>query len=221
MNIKKMTIVLIAVGLCAGCNIVGFLASPSAHERKVPAEFRLKSRAADGLLIFVDTAAGLSVPPEMQRQQSEMLRAFLIKRVGINEKYLVSHDRLSRLRTERDDFSRLSPVQVARMLDAGLVLYVLIEDYTLYGMVRRGYYNGSLATRNILFDAASGQVLWPKTSSGKVVGARVEVETAGYDATVVRLVKAMAHGITKNFYDCPKDQFRVPDEQMDYLTVGQ
>ena len=218
MRQSGLVFVVIAGVLCGACNIVGIIGSKSYHEQKIPAELVLKEHAKGSVLVFVEEARGTSGGLDLRSGLTETVSTFLVKKARINSKYLVSQNKLLQLRSERDDFSRLSPVEVGAASGAGVVLYILIEDYKLYRMAEQGYYEGSLITRSILFDVASGRVLWPRSGDGRVVRAKVELETAGRAATLNRLINATAHCITRSFYDCPRPKFRTRDERTDYST---
>ena len=214
-------VVLFAVAgcvLCGACNMIGVIGSKSYYEQKVPAEFMLKDVAEGGVLVFVDEAGGGREELELRPGLSEMVGALLVKQARIKSKNLVSGDRLSQLRDQREDFSSLSPVQLGRAAGAAVVLYILVEDYELYAMGEQGYHSGSLVARSILFDVASGRALWPKRGDGRVVRTKVEIETGGRAATLNRLVAAAAHVITRSLYDCRRPAYRTADEEGDYSS---
>ena len=219
---KKLLIVFaVASGvLCGACNLIGIMGSKSYYEQKVPAELILKDVAQAGLVIFVDETGSGRGELELRPGLTEMIGAFLVKKARIKSKYLVSRERLSQLRGEREDFSSLSPVELGKAAGAAEVLYILIADYELYAIGEQEYYGGSLLTRSILFDVGSGRVLWPREGVGRVVKTRVEIETGGRAATLNRLIAATAHCIVRSFYDCPRPEFRTADEQGDHGFYG-
>ena len=212
MNKAVVLFVLGGCVLCGACNMIGVIGSKSYYEQKVLAEFMLKDVAEGGVLVFVDEAGDGKEELERRPGLSEMVGALLVKKARIKSKNLVSHDRLSQLRGQREDFSSLSPVQLGRAAGAAVVLYVLVEDYELYAMGEQMYHGGSLVVRSILFDVASGRVLWPRRGDGRVVKAKVEIETGGRAPTLNRLVVATAHCITRNLYDCRRPVYRTADE---------
>jgi hypothetical protein len=215
---RKVVIVFAVAGcaLCGACNLIGIMGSKSYYEQRIPAELMLKDYADGGVLVFVDEAGAGRAEHGLRPGLAEMVGAYLVEKARMESENLVSNDRLSRLRGEREDFSSFSPVQLGGATGAAVVLYILITDYELYAMDEREYYGGSLVTRSILFDVASGRALWPRESAGRVVKTGVELETAGRAATLDRLITATAHCITRNFYDCRRPQFRAADEQRDY-----
>lgn len=202
--------------VCGGCNLIAIFGSPTYSEQKVAAEFKLKDRMSDGILVFVETAGGSNVSAEMQTSLGRVIEKFLVEKAKIKSKYIVPSSTISSLQAEKGDFSELSPVEVGRACGAGVVLYVLIEDYNLYEMSGRGYYSGSLISRVVLFDTAAEEVLWPEVKDGRVVGAKVELETEGRAETVSRLLMAVGHCIVRNFYDCPRIKYKIRDEHSYY-----
>lgn len=211
--------VLLITFFCGGCGVVSVLSTPTRHEKKVPAEFQLKNRKGEKMLVFVENAVASGAGFNITDNLSGKTSVFLIKKTRMDTENLISYDKLSKLRAERNDFSQLSPAQVGSLLQTDMVLYVLVENYELYATPQGRYYNGSLATRSLLFDTASGNVLWPKDSTGRVERTAFELESKGRKAAVDRLAMANAHCITRYFYDCPKAGFRIADEQIKPLTV--
>jgi hypothetical protein len=212
-------VVLFAVAvcfLCGACNMVGVIGSKSYNEQKVPAEFMLKDVAQGGVLVFIDEAGSGRGELELRPGLSEVVTALLVQKARIKSENFVSGDRLSQLRDGREDFSSLSPVQLGRAAGASVVLYVLVEDYELYAVGEQMYHSGSLVARSILFDVASGRALWPRRGDGRVVKAKVEIETGGRAATLNRLIVATAHCITRKLYDCPRPTYRTADEEGGY-----
>jgi len=208
---------LIGLGvLCGSCNLIGIMGSKSYYEQKIPAELKLSDYSAGGVLVLLDETGAGRAERGLRPGLAEMVGVYLVKKAQVESEYLVSHDRLSRLRGELADFSSLSPVELGRTAGAAVVLYILITDYELYAMDERGYYGGSLVTRSMLFDVSSGRALWPAEKGGRVVEVGVEIETGGREATLDRLITAAAQCITRSFYDCRRPQFRSADEKRDY-----
>ena len=220
---KKIVIVIgiILVGLCSGCGIVSVIGTPTYHEQKIPAQFKLGGRAKDKIVVFTersrDSGAGAKVP----KQIDKAVKNILIKEAKIKDKYFVSTEELSVFLSEASDFSQLSPPEIGKKLGAGLILYIQIENYKLFQMADSGYYGGSLIARSLLFDTASNKAVWPSDKQGLVVRIKVDYETKGYDKAAARLTAATAHCITRYLYDCPRDRFRTRDEQSEYRQLDE
>ena len=200
---------------CVGCGVgefIGAFASTPYSEQKVDAEYKLKDRASEKVLVYVDVGGGSGAGPEIRMQMSNMIEMFLTKKVRLKQENILSYHELSRLQRTKGDLRGFAPSELGRDLGAGVVLYVLISDYSLYEVTDQGYHYGSLSVRGILFDSDSDEVLWPESKTGRAVKAIVEAESKGRERAVGRLVMTTAHGIVRNFYRCPKPQYRLRDE---------
>lgn len=201
-----------------GCGILGVLASPTQHEKKIPAQFKLKGHAKQGVLVFVDKAPASGAQAALQEELSDMIETFLVKKAGVKSKYVLSYQEISKLKAQRNDFAKLSPVQIGDALEVGLVLYVLIENYSLYKITDHDYYNGSLFTRSVLIDVSDSTVLWPLSGDGRSLKAVVEFGNKGRQAALDRLNTTIAHCISRYLYDCSKARFKTSAEKRDYNT---
>lgn len=197
---------------CAGCGIVSVLGSETPSEKRIDAEFSLKEHKGEKVLIFVDHTRASNASYGFQSQLERALNSYMVKKVRVPMKSMISSVVLDALKDLKTDFDSLSPVKIGSYAGADLVLYVLIEDYSFYQIPSRNYYTGSVATRSLLFDVSSGKIVWPASESGRVIKAKVEMETGGSEIVVNRLTNAVAHSITRYFYDCPQNKFRTMDE---------
>ncbi len=214
---KLVMIFVLAMGLfCSGCNVFGLLVSETIHEERSKAQFRLAEYGKEGVLLFVDSLKRTNVAYGFQEELEGSIEHYLVKKARLKRKNILDWDALSELRSSRPDFDRMSPVKVGEALGVGKVLYVRIENYSLYNIDGRDYYEGFLVTRSVLFDVGTGAVVWPDTRAGKVIRVKVDLETKGREATVARLTTATAHCITRFFYNCPRDRFRISEEQVIY-----
>ena len=203
----------------AGCevlNIVEIITTPTYGEQKIPAEYDLKANSKGGIVIYVEPTVGSGAGVSLQTSLSNTIKGYMVQKAKISEKYVNPQSKISLIRAEGDQFKGLSPVQIGKKLSAGLVLHVRIENYGLYQMSDRGYYNGSMATRSMLYDVESGKLVWPADNSGKLIRTQVELETGGQKPTSDRLVSATGYCIVRYFYDCIRNQYRIKDEVEDY-----
>lgn len=207
---------LLATGvLYGGCNVMGFIASPSYSEQRIPAEYKLRSSQKKKLLVFVDRAKSSNVSFTVAPALAEMVETFLQKKVRISSKNIISSKGLSSL-SRRADFAELSPAEIGKKLGAGLVLYILIEDHNLYKTPSSSYYEGSLVTRSVLLDVDSDAVVWPASGEGRVIRTGFKLEISGREAAAERLNVATAHCIIRSFYNCSRRAYKVSDEQFSY-----
>jgi hypothetical protein len=205
---------------CIGCDAAGVLLTPNIHEQKIPAEYKLAPQAKKGLLVFVDGAAGVARSRDVIPDLTGVVKELLVQRAKVNKKHITSNEKLESLRARRENLSVMSPVQIGKESDSGLVLYILIEDYDLHQIdKKRGYYGGLLATRSLVFDVGSGNILWPANGEGKRTIAKFALETKGKEIAKDRLALTVAHCVTRYFYDCPKPKFKASDEFVMYKEI--
>lgn len=200
----------------SGCKygeIVGLLGTPSYHERKIPAEYNLTEHTDQKILVLVDQPGWLSARVNLRYHLTRAINKNLMEKIEIPSDYLVSYDELFKFRSNRDDFSLFSPLQVGEVLDANMVLLVMIEDYELEKIAEAGYYRGLLNIQTILLEVATGEKLWPKSAGSRGVKVGFEVERRGREVAVARLAAACAHCTTRYFYNCPKNKFSISEDR--------
>ena len=199
--------------LCSSCDFIGVIASPTRHEQKVPAQFDLNSRLDDKILILIDKSPGTNCDVELQAGLSKAVEIFITEKTRLEGEDIASADSLSLLNTLGQDSFVLDPLKIGTELSVDIVLYILIEKYSLYEMAGQGYYEGSLTTRSMLFDINSSKVLWPLNGESRKVIVDVELGGSGRKAAVVRMARTTGHCIIRNFYNCRKDQFKIAEER--------
>lgn len=200
-----------AVFACSGCNIISVLCTPTIHEKKFPAEFGIAD-SSKKVVVLVDKAAGSNAGPDLAADLSVKINKWLIDKAGMEADLVVPVEAVELVRSQRGDFARLSPVEIGRICNAELVLYVLIADYGLYAMDGGRYYNGDMMTRSVIFDSSLDRAVWPREDGGKVVRVKVDLETKGHEAMDNRMLNATSHCIVRNLYDCPMDEYKIRDE---------
>jgi hypothetical protein len=215
-KMKKLTVfcVLAAVFFYNGCGIVGLLGTPSQYEKKIPAEYDLTKQKGRKVLVLVEQPGWLSAQANLRYYLTEAIRENLIAKVKVPPEYILSYNELSEFRSNKGDFSSLSPAAVGKALGADIVLLVTIEDYQLSEVAESDYYNGFLGAQAALFETASGEKLWPESAENKSIKVGFEAEQ-GQEAAIDRLVDACAHCTIRYFYNCPKYKFKIFDERSD------
>ena len=204
------------MGGCEALNIAKIITTPTYGEQKIPAEYDLKANSKGGILVYVEPGIGSGVGVSLQKDVSNVIKGYIVQKAKIKGGYVNAQSQISLIQDQGDRFKGLSPVQIGKELSAGLVLHVRIENYGLYQMSDRGYYNGSMSSRSMLYEVASGKVVWPVDEGGKVIRTNVELETGGQKPTADRLVRATGYCIVRNFYDCIRNQYNIKDEVEDY-----
>lgn len=201
--------------LSGGCTFFAALLSPGAYDIKIPAEYDLARQMKNRVVIFVEPVRSINCPG-LDVELAAAIRADLIKKAGIQSRFLFVSGEASPERAKTTiDFRRMSPSQIAKEQKAGIILYVRIEDYQMTSLHRDQYYTGHLFTRNLVFDD-SGNRLWPREASGRMIRTRAELEIAGPQEARRRLVEATTHCICRYFYHCPKPDFSTKYEEIDY-----
>jgi hypothetical protein len=212
-KIEKIIVlcVLAAIFSSSGCGIVGVAGTQSAYEKKIPAEYDLAGQKDRKVLVLVEQPSWLSTEVNIRYYLTEAIRESFIANVKIPSESIISYNELSEFRSNKSDFSSLSPVEVGKALGADIVLMVMIEDFQLNEIPDTDYYNGFLGAQAILFETATAAKLWPESAMGKSIKVSFEAER-NTELAVRRLVVAAAHCITRFFYNCPKYKFKIFDE---------
>jgi hypothetical protein len=221
-KMKKLIVfpVLAAVFFYSGCGFVGLVGTPSQYEKKIPAEYDLTKQKGKKVLVLVEQPRWLSTQANLRYYLTEAIRESLIAKVKVPPKYILSYKELSEFRSNKGDFSSLSPAEMGKALGADIVLSVMIKDYQLSEVVESGYYNGFLSVQAAIFEAG-GEKMWPEYAESKSIKVGFEAER-GRETADKRLASACAHCITRYFYNCTKDKFKIFDEERDigWETTG-
>jgi len=72
---------------------------------------------------------------------------------------------------------------------------------------------GKLVIRAVLMDVKTGEQLWPEEETGRIVRTSVEVEQKGRSEILWRLVTAASHCVIRELYDCPKQFYKIAEEE--------
>jgi len=206
---------LTAVFSHSGCGIVDIIGTPTSHEKKIPAEYDLAGRRKQKVLVLVNQPVWLNTEVNLRYYLTRAISENLLRRVKISSRNLIAYRELSEFRANQPNFSLLPPAEVGTALGANMVLLVVVEDCQLHEISETRYYKGALSARTILLDAATGETLWPKSEKSKSIRVGFEVGGRSRESAVKRLVKACAYCIVRYLYDCPKDKFKIFDDNSD------
>ncbi len=207
--------ILLAGGIffCNGCGLISMAGMPTRHEKKIPAEYELREQKDKKILILLEQPARLIATANLRYYLTRDIREYLIKRVRMPAEGLISYERLVEYRNNEADFSRLTPLEVGRGLQADIVLLVVVEDFRLYNMAETGFLKGFLSSRAVILDTTTGEKVWPKSFESKGIKVGFEFDVRNVEIAVSRLSAASAHCITRYFYDCPMDKFKIADDR--------
>ncbi|MBW8016603.1 MAG: hypothetical protein FVQ82_10475 [Planctomycetes bacterium] len=213
---RKVIFFLFFVLLCGGCDIVGWIVNPGPYDIKVTAEFKIKSRANEKVMVFVDQISGADVGIPMREDIRDAICAFLINRAGVKRKYLVIESEANIIRNYGAGYRNYDAVKIASDLKAGLLLYTRILDYKLYPSAHKGYYTGSLDTASVIYDVSLKKVVWPADGKPRVVRMEVLTESRGEKETIEKLMTSTAHGIVRHLYNIKRPHFKTSLEKVTY-----
>jgi hypothetical protein len=191
--------------------MIGAMASPTSYEIKIPAEYQLSDNKPQRMIILVEQPAWATSEANIRLYLTEAIAAHLVDEVGLKAGTIATYREVADVRNTMSDFEKLSPVQVGRAMKAQMVLYVMIDNFGLYGLSDAGYYKGQLATSSGIYDVATGEKLWPQSGGLKANSVGFEL-AKGQDEAAKRLAESMARCIVRNLYDCSKRESKVADE---------
>jgi hypothetical protein len=216
MVLMKKLLVFCVFGMllcCGGCvRAIAALATPTSSEIKIPPEYDLGKNKPQKILVLVEQPVWTASEVNIRLYLTQAIASKLADTIGIKPEMFVPYQKLADMRNNMADFAMLSPVEVGKGLAANMVLYVVIDNFGLYGLSDAGYYRGQLDVRSGLYDVASGQRLWPEAGELKATSVTFEVQKE-QEKAAQRLAVSTAKCIVRYFYDCPKPDFKVVDER--------
>jgi hypothetical protein len=207
------SVLAILVASCGGCvKAIAAMATPTQWEIKIPAEYKLVDNKPKRMLVLVEQPVWTTSEANMRVYLTQAVQARLIEKVGIKADVFVPYQEIADMRDSSPDFPMMTPVQAGKTFNADIVLYIVIDNFGLYGLSDAGYYRGQLDVRSGLYDVAGGQRVWP-VEDLKSSSVAFEMEK-GLDQSAKRLAASTARCIVRNFYDCPKPEYKVADESI-------
>jgi hypothetical protein len=146
--------------LAGGCQLPLAIAEKMFPNRTVQPLYELPEDKR--VLVFPDDRTPIAYPP-IKRQLAERANEVL------REKGLVAgvidYDRLMDLRSAEPRFNELSIGGVGQRLGADLVIYVVIDEFSLKDTPIQTLWRGRFSTRVKVIDVEDGRV-WPDSSAG-------------------------------------------------------
>ena len=212
MKVLKIAFIVSFLLCCAGCGIVGNLASERTSEKKVSAEYNLKAAGHKKILVYVYSK---KKPGRDSAVMSEYLTRAInakIALMAVNPKKtaVVSYAQAQNSGVAGGSAKPL-PANLAKTFGADAVMIVEITKYNLSAITGSSFYTGFLQSKATLYNSA-GQAIWPVSGFGKNSTVGFDVESSGSDEAMKRLANATAHCIVRNLYNCPKDRFKIFEE---------
>ncbi len=149
-----------------GCAALYFLGGKGSQ----PALYTLPKTAR--ILVFVDPRANVTVPVDFPSALGEKIANHLYK-YGVADKF-VAQERLTALRRDQQQFSRMGIADVAKATDADVVIYVDLISFQAQAISDDSMAEGS-AHVLVKVLGKDGARLWPKDSpTGIETAAQVE-----------------------------------------------
>jgi len=202
-----------AVFFSGGCGFLSLFGTPGPDETKIPAEYKLAERKGQKILVLVNQPYWIDSKANLRYYLTDAINQNLEAIIKIPSNQLISYNDLSEIRSRKSDSS---PVDIGKVFDANMVLAVNIENYQLQEFSEAGYCKGRLDVSAALFDTATGEKVWPNgASKGKIARVGFDIENRGPDIAVRRLAAGSAYCVVRYFYDCPKNKFKIADEEQD------
>jgi hypothetical protein len=216
-NMKKLTIflLLILVLLLAGsCSLFGIFASPTSHERTIPAEYNLAGiEKGQTVLVVVDSPDWSSVPLDLKQKLITSLNIGLRDKLKIKEKYILNFKNKTDQLAGHDRSSLMLPYNVGKKAGADFVLFVELYGYDAQKVTQTSYYKAEVSGRAALFDINNEQKLWPKNDRAKFIRVGFDIEQGGYNEVTKRLAASFTHCTVRYLYDCIAAQFKHFDDR--------
>lgn len=216
MKKMKFFFTLFAAILFAGCEsagIVSVLGTPAHHEKKIAAEYNLSQHNDQKILVLVKQHGWIDADVNLRYYLTKAISKNLTEKAEIKPENFVNYSELSEFRSNKSDFSFLSPVEVGKALDADIVLLAVIDDYQLRQLSETNCYEGFLATQVVLIDTATAEQLWPESMKSKSIKVGFEADDRGPNVAAQRLVAACAYCTIRYLYNCRKSRFSISEDR--------
>jgi hypothetical protein len=170
--------------------------------KKVPAQYEFDEKAC--LLVFVEDPKHLADQTSLKTQLTEYLIKDCENRGLVGK--AVPYRQLMHLAAATENFPSLSTAEVAKKLNADVVLYVEIDQFSIKDAANSPFWHGKLTTLVKVIGVKEGR-LWPKDLPEGYKPSRVDTGSISDDGSIrfeQTLVKTMAYemgdNIMKLFY---------------------
>ena len=201
----------VSFGAC-GCQLAALFGSEGSNEGKVVAEYNLAEQKDKKILIFVQQPVHIRANANITSRLTQALMGQLMINAKMEAANFVPIEKLDNFR-QMSNFSSLTPLQVAKSLDAKLLLYVNIDEYLFEQQADTNSYKGLLNSKAAVFDVETEQRVWPAGQVGKTIEVGFEAEQKGFEYSLRRLMQASAHCTVRHLYNCSKEKFKVIEDK--------
>lgn len=191
-----------------GCGVAPLLGTPTSYEQKTPAEFNLAKDTVGKIAVLAQGGPNIA----LRRELEDAVLLKLQEKVELKKDRLVARSEIDKLRLDQEKYLAMTPAQIGAAAGAGTILVVKIVKYELYPLPLGRYYDCAMGVSVVLVDVGTGTILWPQDGMPRSVSLASEGERGEANEVTTKLVRLMAHGVTRYLYDCPKAYFRLPGE---------
>jgi len=203
-----ITTIAILVFAC-GCTMF----SETRSEKKVPAEYNLTETGEQKIAVIIENPIWADAPRILTGQLTDEIHKKLKNDLKLAPKKIISQEKISEYMRNTPQAEMQGPIEIGRSVGADLVLYAQIQNFKLTQTAETDYYRGLLDGKAALFDAETGEKLWPLDESGKTILVSYEIEQGNYEAAVGRLARAFAHCTTRYLYNCPVPRYKIYEDK--------
>ncbi|OHB54993.1 MAG: hypothetical protein A2173_02300 [Planctomycetes bacterium RBG_13_44_8b] len=197
----------------AGCGGIASIGTPTASEKEIPAEFAM-GQTEGKIVVFASQSAWLKSPMDLRAELTKSFEQAFEERVRLKKERLIPYSDIVKLRMELAENERNDAFKIASKLNAAYVLTVEVMDFELSTFAERDFFNGMIQTKSCLYDI-KGDKLWPE-DEGRVLTLGFEAEKGTAKSAVEKLSNATAHCVTRYFYNCKQERFRIAEEQKEF-----
>ena len=120
------------------------------------------------MLVLVEQPAWATSEANMRLYLTQAIESLLTEKIGHKGRVFVPYHELGGSAEQIPPILRCCRREVGKAR-SHMVLYIVIDNFGLYGLSDAGYYRGQLDARSGLYDVASGQRLWPQSGELKSV----------------------------------------------------
>lgn len=192
-----------------GC-IVPVLTTPTRHEKKIPAEYNITVHEDKKLMVIVYSPDWVRAPANITSEITGELEEKLTEELKLEPENIILYENLK----PKESLHSAPPTpEIGKNFGADLVLFAEVHEFALSKMIETDYYVGRITGRAAVFDADTGQRLWPDSEHGKLIRIAYDVEEGDYDQAFDRLVRSFAHCVTRYLYDCPVPKFKIFEDK--------
>jgi hypothetical protein len=196
-----------AMLLASGCRQISALATLLAPPKKVKPVFVPPKDKI--LLVFVDDMLNPVSYEPAKRRLTEQLNKQLVEHKVVAK--TVPYERMLEFMSRTPKFNSLSVSEIGRKLDADLVLYIQVNQFSLKDIEESPLWHGRMHVTVRVVDVAKARTLWPTDRAAGMPLDPVEIPEVENPSTTYaghlarQIADEMADQIAKLFYEYTVD----------------